>query len=250
MTVIVGMSAKGAPGVSLAMWSLAHLWPRPVIGLELDESGGTWALRHGLTSEPGLASLAAIQEPLTHQLAGEHAHVIGGDHHVVCAPREPQVVSAAMNWLSDRLRAWPTQSDLLIDVGRMATARIKDHPAMKRADMVLCFARPRAEELGPLACALSELASFGDTVSVQLVLIGSVPYPPNEALEALRQLSGHRLSLRIAAIIPEDNNGANEIAAGGRRGSKFAARWYGPLANELAAASAHRPVNAPTVWAL
>ena len=244
MTVIVGMSAKGAPGVSLAMWSLAHLWPRPVTGLELDESGGTWALRHGLTSEPGLASLAAVQEPLNHQLASHHAHLISEDHHVVCAPREPQVISAAMNWLSDRLRSWRTESDLLIDAGRIQAGRIKDHPALTRADTVLCFARPRAEELGPLSCALSELASLRDTLSVQVVFIGSAPYLPSEAIHALSELSGYRLPLRIGAIIPDDTSGANEIIAGGRKGSKIASRWFGPLANELAAASAHRPIDA------
>ena len=64
MAVIVIGSAKGSPGVSLAAWGLVHCWPRPIVGIELDESGGTWAYRHGLTCEPGLASLAATQQPL------------------------------------------------------------------------------------------------------------------------------------------------------------------------------------------
>ena len=52
MSVVLAMSAKGAPGVSLGVWSMLALWPRPIVGLEADRSGGcSWALTHGLSWE-------------------------------------------------------------------------------------------------------------------------------------------------------------------------------------------------------
>lgn len=241
MTVIVGLSAKGSPGVSLGMWGLVQCWPRPVIGMETDTAGGTWALRHGLTSEPGLASLAAAQGSLDGDLVRAHSIAVGEERFVVCAPIEGTVVRAAMGWLGDRLLAWPSDGDLLIDAGRVASTTVRESAVLKRADTVLAFTRPCAEELGPLAHLLSELGPvLRESATVVLVLIGSGPYGATETLEAVRELTGHRLAIGIGAVLPDDPGSAAQIRDGGRRAAKVASRWFGPLANELAAASAHR----------
>ena len=131
MTVIVGLSAKASPGVTLGMWGLLHCWPRPAIGMETDEAGGTWALRHGLTSEPGLASFASTQGLLGFDQAREHAVGLGADRYAVCAPREGTIVNAAMRWLDDRLLSWPSNGDLLVDAGRVVPARARDCGVVK-----------------------------------------------------------------------------------------------------------------------
>lgn len=248
MTVIGGLSAKGSPGVSLAMWTIAHLWPRPAIAMEADDAGGTWALRHGLTTEPGLASLASTQDALSHQRATEHGHEIGGERFAVCAPRESTIVGASLTWLSDRLRAWPSRDDLFLDLGRVRATTLRDNASIYRADTLLVFARPTAEDLGPLAHLLSQMGDVAATTTdFQLVTIGSAPYSPQSAVDALRELSGvHRL--RLGTALPDDATSASAIAQGGRKGTKIAQRWFGPLVNELAAASAGRtPIFASMV---
>ncbi len=243
MTVIAGVSVKGAPGVSLGMWGLLHCWPRPVIGMEVDPSGGTWALRHDLTCEPGLASLAATQGPLTFELTAQHAMTLSEHRYAVCAPREETIVSAAMGWLGDRLLAWSTDADLLIDAGRISSQTLSTNAAVKRADTVLLFARPCPEELGPVSHVLAELANVMQaTATVKLVLIGSAPYSPDETVEALIRLTENRIALSIGAVLADDPNAAVEVRTGSKRANKIVNRWFGSLAIELAAASAHRPL--------
>ena len=241
MTVIAGVSVKASPGVSLGIWGLFHCWPRRVIGMETDEAGGTWALRHGLTSEPGLASLAATQGLLGFDQARDHGVAVGADRWAVCAPREGSIVNAALVWLNPRLLAWPSDGDLLIDAGRVVPSRVADCAALRRADTLLVFARPCPEELGPVAHLLNESAPLlraGSTVVI--VLRGTGPYTPAETADALRDLTGNRVPIGLGAVLPEDPVAAGRLRDGDRRAEKIAARWYGPLAGELAAASAHR----------
>jgi hypothetical protein len=244
MTVIVGVAAKGSPGVSLAMWGLLHCWPRPVIGMEADLSGGSWALRHGLTCEPGLASLAATQGPLTFDIAADHTVGVGEQRGVVCAPRETTIVAAAMGWLNDRLLAWPNDGDLLIDAGRFIASASSEHAAVRRADTVLLFAHPRPEDLGAIAHTVTELGKLiRPSTPIKLVLIGNQPYSSEAIIDALRVLTNRRIDISVGAVIPDDPNGAEDIRVGSKRAAKIIARWFGPLAIELAAASAHRTVN-------
>ena len=241
MAVVVGMAAKGSPGVSLGMWGLFHCWPRPVIGVEADVSGGTWALRHGLTCEPGLASLAASQGPLNLETAREHAVRLEEYRHVVCAPREGLIVSSALTWMRDRILAWPSTGDLLVDAGRVNPTGIRDCAPLARADAVLMFVRPWPEELGPAAHLLTETAKvLRPATTVHLVLVGTAPYTAAETLEALHELTDGRLNLRAGAVLPDDPAAAGQLRTGGKKAAKIAGRWYGPLAGELAAATAQR----------
>ena len=89
MSVMLGLSAKGAPGVSLGMWGLWRCWPRAVLGLEADPAGGSWALSFGLTSDPGLMDLAAEQGPIGAEVLDRCSIEIGEERRVVCAPRDP-----------------------------------------------------------------------------------------------------------------------------------------------------------------
>ena len=246
MAVITVVSAKGSPGVSLAVWGLLHMWPRPIVGIELDESGGTLAYRHGLTCEPGLASLAATQEQLNLQRSSAHGCPVGESKILVCAPKEGTIVRAAVGWLTEPLLAWPDTDDLILDLGRVRPGEMQYSPALRRADVAVLVSGTRADELATSASVITELAAaIRPTTQVHLLFVASGPYPAEEAADALNGLVKRRL-FRIAGTVPFDTKAAGEFSDGGRRASKVLARWYGPIAAELAAATAHRtsPIDA------
>ena len=244
MSVIAVASAKSSPGVSLAVWGLVHMWPRPVVGIELDESGGTWAYRHGLTCEPGLASLAATQDALNHHHASSHGSPIGDSKTLVCAPKEGATVRAAVGWLTERLLAWPDSDDLLVDLGRLKPGEMQHSAALRRADVVALVSGTRADELASSASVVAELsASIRPTTRVVLLFVASGPYSAEEAADALNALVKRRL-FRIAGSVPFDPKAAAELCGGGRHVEKIATRWFGPIASELAAATAHRSSHA------
>ncbi len=240
MAVVAITSAKFSPGVSLAAYGLAHCWPRRIVGVELDESGGTWAYRHGLSCEPGLASLAATQQPLTFDLASTHGHRLSESKTLVCAPKEGAIVRAANGWLADRLLAWPEGDDLLADIGRLRCGEIDHVAALRRADIVLLMTGTRPEELASTASMVVELVSaIRPTAAVHLLFLASGPYSADEAADALNALVRRRI-FRIAGVVPFDPKNARELCDGGRNASKIASRWFGSIATELGAATAHR----------
>ncbi len=243
MSVIVGVSAKGAPGVSLGVWGLMHCWPRPAVGLEADVSGGSWAVRHGLTCDPGLSDLAATTGPVTDEAisrASLDLNVDGGvARRVVCAPPEGVQVRRALEWLSDRFEAWPDEIDLLADVGRLDIAH--GHPLLARADAVVVWTATTPVALSATASILSALGlRIRAGVPVRIVTVGSTPYGPMDAVEALAELAGPRLDVGLGAAVPADARLAGVLEAGGRRAGKVCVSWFGRLAADLAAATAHR----------
>ena len=48
------------------------------------------------------------------------------------------------------------------------------------------------------------------------------------------------MNLRVGAVLPDDPAAAAQLRTGGKKAAKIAGRWYGPLAGELAAATAQR----------
>ena len=111
-------------------------WPRPIIGLEADPSGGSWALTHGLSWDSGLSDLAAEQSLVTAETIGRCSISLSSSIWVVCAPKEPVLVRRGLDWLDDRLSAWPEDLDVLVDAGRSDGS----HPMLSRADSVVVCA--------------------------------------------------------------------------------------------------------------
>ena len=138
--------------------------------------------------------------------------------------------------------------DLLVDAGRVTPTGIRDCAPLARADAVLMFVRPWPEELGPAAHLLTETAKvLRPAATVHLVVMGTVPYTAAETLEALHELTDGRLNLRVGAVLPDDPVAAGQLRTGGKKAAKIAARWYGPLAGELAAATAQRMPTTTTI---
>ena len=244
MSVIVGMSAKGSPGVSLGVWGLLHCWTREAVGLEADLSGGSWALTHGGTCDPGLSDLAAEQGPITEDAVARCSTEIGVGKRLVCAPREPVHVRRALEWLSDRLAGWPEDLDVVADVGRVDPTI--GHPLLQRADAVIVWTHTTPVGLGSAAALIEGLDRVTRTdVLVRVVTVGESPYTPTESVEALRDFSGPRLTVQLGAALPNDPRLAQLLAGGGRKAGRVCSSWFGPLATELATSTAYR--STPTL---
>lgn len=238
MSVIVGVSAKGAPGVSLGIWSMLSCWPRPIVGLEADRSGGSWALTHGLSWDPGLSDLAAERSPITAETITRCSISLTPSIRVVCAPKEPVLVRRSLDWLDDRLAAWPEDLDVLVDAGRCDGS----HPMLARADDVVVWCRTDPQGLGATAALLGSLERIlRPGVTVRIVTVGDRPYSPSESVEALAELAGPCLAVRHGSAVPFDPRLAAVVAAGGRKSARLAGAWFGSMAGEVAASTAHRP---------
>lgn len=244
MAMIVAASAKGSPGVSLAVWGLVHCWPRPIVGIEVDEAGGSWALRHGLTSEPGLMSLAADRGTITDELLCAHSIDRGSGRVVVCAPTSGRQTSAALGWFTERLTASTSvKADVLIDCGRLNPTG-PNGALVRRADAIVWFLYPDPEDIGPTADAIAETGRLlRPSTAIHVVIIGTGAHPNTEIVAALRELSGVTNTLRLVAELPDDPVAAGQIRTGARRADRIAGRWYTPLARELAAAVSYRPTT-------
>jgi hypothetical protein len=240
VSVIIDISPKGSPGVSLGTWGLFHCWPRPVIGLEADPSGGSWALTHGLSWDPGLMDLAAEESraSITTEAIDRCSIAVTATKRVVCAPKEPLLVRRGLEWLHDRLGAWPASLDVIVDAGRCDGT----HPMLDRADAVLVWTRTDPQSLGATAALLASLErNVRAGVVVRIVTVGDRPYTPTETVEALADIAGPRLNVRAGAALPFDPRLAEVLTIGGRKGSRLCSSWFGQLATDLATETAHRP---------
>jgi hypothetical protein len=184
VSLIAVMSAKGSPGVSTLVMELLRRWPREVVGIELDPSGGSWALRHeGMSWDPGVVSLASTPGAMHIDFAAEHGSPVGRHGVAICASPVGEQMRASLDVLEPRLIAWPDQLDGIIDVGRYDPALLR---VLSRCLVTLVVSRTRPEDVGQLQ-RLADILHRED-VTARLVLIGSEApfYEANEIAQAVR----------------------------------------------------------------
>jgi hypothetical protein len=172
------VSAKGSPGVSTVAMELLRRWPREAVGLELDPSGGSWALRHdGLTWDPGIVSLASSREAWTYEFALEHGFRVGKHGVAICAAPFGAQVQASLDLLVPRLAKWPDELDGIVDVGRFDPLMLR---VLSVCMVTVVVSRTRPEDTGQLS-RLSETLR-GEGIDARLLLVGSEPpfYSPTE----------------------------------------------------------------------
>lgn len=245
MSVVLCVSAKGSPGVSLTAWGLVHCWSREVVGLEVDPAGGSWPLTFGLTSDPGLMDLAAEQGSITDEAIDRCSTAISSRARVVCAPREAVLTQRALEWMGDRLAAWPDSIDVIADGGRLDVST--GHLLLERADALVVCTHTTPAAIGSTAQLIAGLdRSARSDVLIRIVTVASGPYSPNEVVEALAELVGPRVNLQLGALLPFDRRLADTLTAGGKRAGKVCSSWFGELAVSLAAATAHRSIEPQT----
>ncbi len=158
-------------------------WPREIVGLELDPSGGSWALRHELSWDPGIVSLASMPGVMSMDFALEHGVRVGRNGVVICSSPRGEQVRAALELLEPRLAAWPCEFDGLVDVGR--------YDPVMRGVLSLCtetivVSRTRPEDVGQLERLAEMLRAAG--IDAGLLLIGSEPpfYSSQEIADTVR----------------------------------------------------------------
>lgn len=169
MSLVVLASAKGAPGVTTTIAALAHVWPAAVdpVLIELDPSGGDLTGRFGLTSEPGLVTLAAR----SHRSGGSvdlmaHAQPARGVRVIPAPPG--RAAGRAASLLGPALGAALTRlardTDVLVDAGRVDDTG-PDGPCATRvlavADVVAVVCRTSAGDLAHAVSAVVELQESG-----------------------------------------------------------------------------------------
>lgn len=203
MTVVALGSVKGSPGVTTAAVALAAVWPQgsPVLLVEADPDGGVLAARHGLGETPGMSTLAAAAR---HRMAdgalSAHLQRLPGGLPVLVGPADPGEATRTLEVIADRLAAVlaETDGDVLVDVGRLRSPG----PLVAAADVVLVVARPRLDELRPLARRLPGVRRESGG-RVGLLLVGERPYRSEEVTRAL--------DVPVVGVLPEDTAAAQAL---------------------------------------
>lgn len=208
MTLIVGASAHGSPGVTTSLKLIAAQWPAggssPIL-VEADSSGGTLAVSEAVSISPGLVTFV---EAVRRGSAGDplgHAQRLSSG--VACLAISPSSraastqLRAASTRLADAFSA--SAHPMLVDVGSL----VAGDPAadlVKRAQAMVWFVRPTAEEITLLRYRLDEISCPDNTV---VAMIGREPYGSAEVEEAL--------GVPVLQVIAEDRRGAAAVRSGG-----------------------------------
>ncbi len=146
MAIVAVASASGSPGVSTLCVGLAMVWPRPVILVEADPTGGTGVLAgyfRGQQDAAGLVELvmAHRQGSLADALPGMLIPLGDGQAGVLVGIKaHEQAVGLPPLWsdLAAELRdlSHRTGQDVIVDVGRLGLDGAA-HPLVSAADVVL-----------------------------------------------------------------------------------------------------------------
>lgn len=230
--VVAVVGAKGAPGATTSAVALALGWPRPVLLVDADPSGGDLAAgwlagRVGL--DRGLLSFAVATRhtdtPAAAELAG---HVVsipealrvlvlpGLAHAGQSGGLEPRVWTRL---LSAATGPWPASEatadesgvrvDVLADCGRIGPDT--PWPLLASAGVVLLATRPTLRGVHHARYALAALtAGIGDVRRARLLVCGPGPYEAGEV--------GRAVGLKVAATLPADAAAALVLSDGASPG--------------------------------
>lgn len=236
MAVIALASASGSPGVTTTAVGLSLLWPRPVLLVEADPTGGSGLLagyfRGTREYEAGLIELALTSSSVPDGLAEVSQRIAGTNVSFVAGTRSHTQAPALRElWLplSDALADLELAGqDVIVDAGRLGLVGSPE-PLMARADLTLIVTRTSLP-------ALSAVRSWADSVhrgtfdwqQPGVVVVGDgQPYGAREA--------GRVLNMPVVATLPEDPESAAVFSRGAQPPKRFDT---GPLARGLQAAIA------------
>lgn len=236
MAVIALASASGSPGVTTTALGLALMWPRPVLLVEADPTGGSGLLagyfRGTREYDAGLIELALTASNLSDALADVARPIEGTTVSFVAGTRSHTQASALRDlWaplavVLSELES--TGQDVIVDAGRFGLHGSPE-PLLDAADLLLLVSRttlPNLSALRSWAEAFQRPALDWHQSAVLLIGEGR-PY-------SARDISG-AVNLPVLASLPDDP----ESAAVFSRGTQPAKRFdTGPLPRALSAAIA------------
>jgi len=227
MALITLASASGAPGVTTTALGLALAWPRPVILVEADPTGGSAILagycRGEVPHDRGLVNLAMAHragEDLTDALPGVLLRLPGSTVDLVAGVRShAQAASVTSLWdpLAVALGALDRAgTDVIVDAGRLDLTGAP-LPLVRAADVALLVTRTSLPALAGArswAKTLTDDTAAGASSGPGLLLIGEGhPY-------TTREITGV-LGLPVVASLAWDPVSAETFHLGTAPGRRF-----------------------------
>ena len=179
-------SVKGAPGVTSAALALAGVWPRAVVLLEADPTGGDLAYRcssalgGSVSANKGVVTLAATVRggvPATDAVLTHSQLLTGGVRLVQGVRSSGQARGLAGLWPRLAEACAASEVDVILDLGRLDPTS-QTLPLAWAADTVLLVAAASLESVMHLQESLPELLSALNqrgAVPVRAVLVGPDP---------------------------------------------------------------------------
>lgn len=238
MALIVLTSASGSPGVTSTATGLAWTWPRPVLLVDADPTGGSavlagalrgrWAPRDSMVD----LAMAAQNGSLATRLAEAVQVVPGTRVRLLSGPRshvQSRGLRALWAPLTATLRGLEsTGQDVIVDAGRLGLDG-SPKPLITGSDMTLLVTRT---DLVSLSAARSwaqslkaDMESVGASRSLGLLLVGEgEPYSAREVSKVL--------GLPVVATIAWNEDEARVFSRGAVPSKRFE---HGPLVRSLTA---------------
>ena len=262
------VSAKGAPGASVASLAWALEWPGPSLLVEADPRGGEalvgYAHRYaGLTPARTLLSVHAAASRATPMTTAIRDNVlsVGENRWLLAGFPEPRQ-AAAFDWARfARAVAGPIGIDAIADCGAV-TATGGPRALWSVGDLLVLVVRAtapgvRAAELviPRLRADLAELGMGEDRLAVAIAGAGE-PYSTREVMDALTQSvgTGRVRPLPVIAEVPRNSKVADFLSCGVKTlrnrvfdGSRFASTMRGGAEAIAQSAAAFRSTGAPLV---
>lgn len=228
MALITLTSTRGAPGVTTTALAMAMLWPRPVVLVEADVSGGSAILagylRGTVPPDRGLVSLAVSHRRGTlDQQFYEQTIALDGDRVRLVPGLVNSQQAASMDKLWSPLSIVLTGleragTDVIVDAGRLGMVHAP-MPLIRSADAVLLVTRTNLPavsaaraRIGLLRDDLLQQGQGDDTLAMLLVGEGH-PYKAREINAALR--------VPVLSSIAWDPTAADSLSIGAPYGRKF-----------------------------
>lgn len=244
MAVIALCSASGSPGVTTTSLGLALLWPRPVLLVEADPTGGSGILAgyfRGIRAyDQGLVELALSSTEVADLLPRITQHIGSSTAGFIAGTRAHTQAAALAGLWSPLIGALheleSTGQDVIVDCGRLGLAGWPE-PILAEADLALLLCRTHLP-------AISAARSWADTAQrgtpawshPGVLLVGEgQPYSAKEV--------GGVLRLPVLGVLADDPGSAGVL----HRGTSIPAGFdRSPLVRSLQAAisAIHATVSA------
>lgn len=213
-------SAKGAPGVTTTALLLTVAWPRPVLLIEADPSGGSIAagylsgdLPHVDKSVLELAMAQRRGEDISAAILRDSAIPLVGDaRFIVGSPGPGQASFCAPLWapMADAARVLSVKGfDVIVDLGRISS---DTHPWLRVSDLALLVTRSTMPALAAAQSAAAAMrTAVGRRSTVEALTVGiNEPYGTAEVKDAL--------DLDVTATIANDPVTAEVFSLGRANG--------------------------------
>jgi len=246
-------SAKGAPGVTSSGLVLAAGWPRPVVLVEADPSGGDLALRCRSTADgpiepaPNLLGLAATARSNTSGRMAELAQELACGVRLVqgvTSPAQGRGLGALWPAIADLLAA--ADVDVIADLGRL-DATAAHLPVATASDQLLLVCGASVDSVHHLRTLVSDLVdhrTVGVLASrIRPLLIGAARHGEADRRDVDELMAATQIPVAACAHLPLDHPALLGLEDGGGRGlsRSLLLRSARGLADQLAGTTEQAP---------